>query len=58
MTRLLAAAALLAMATAPAFACEFQKSVSTDAQNRTVASQPAQDHSTPVPSRAADRKPS
>jgi hypothetical protein len=56
MTRLLAAAVVLAMAAAPAFACEFQKSVSTDMQKRTVASQP--NHSTPPPSAATDRKPS
>jgi len=34
MTRLLAAAMLLAVAAAPAFACELQKSVSSDAQKR------------------------
>jgi hypothetical protein len=55
MTRLLAAAILLTMAAAPAFACD-QKSVSTDTQKRTVASQP--DHSTPPPSATTDRKPS
>jgi hypothetical protein len=58
MIRLLTAAMLLAAAAAPAFACELEKSVSTDSQKRTVASQPANDHSAP-PSRAtADRKPS
>jgi hypothetical protein len=56
MTRLLAAAVLLTMAAAPAFACEIEKSVSTDTQKRTVASQP--DHSTPPPSATTDRKPS
>jgi hypothetical protein len=56
MTRFLAAAVLLAMAAAPAFACEFQKSVSTDPQKRTVASQ--HDHSTPPPNATTDRKPS
>ena len=56
MTRLLAAAVLLTMAAAPAFACELEKSVSTDTQKRTVASQP--DHSTPPPSATTDRKPS
>jgi hypothetical protein len=56
MTRLLAAAVVLIMAAAPAFACEFQKSVSTDTQKRTVASQ--HDHSTPPPSATTDRKPS
>jgi hypothetical protein len=57
MTRLLAAAVLLATAAAPAFACDLEKSVSTDTQKRTVASQPA-DHSTPAPSTTTDRKPS
>ncbi len=56
MTRLLAAAVLLTMAAAPVFACDLQKSVSTDVQKRTVASQP--DHSTPPPSTSTDRKPS
>ena len=56
MTRLLAAAVLFTMAGAPAFACDFQKSVSTDTQKRTVASQP--DHSSPPPSATTDRKPS
>jgi hypothetical protein len=58
MTRLFAAAMCLTVATAPAFACELQKSVSTDTQKRTVASQPASDHSTPPPRTTADRKPS
>ncbi len=58
MTRLLAAAMCLTIAAAPAFACELQKSVSTDTQKRTVASQPANDHSTPSPRTTADRKPS
>jgi hypothetical protein len=39
MTRLLAAAMLLAAA-APAFACDLEKSVSTDTQKRLVTSQP------------------
>ena len=55
MTRLSAAAALLAMAAAPAIACDFQKSVSTDMQKRSVASQPA-NHSTPTPSATSARK--
>jgi hypothetical protein len=56
MARLLAAAVLLTVAAAPAFACDWQKSASTDAQKRTVASQPAYDHSTPPSSTAASRK--
>jgi hypothetical protein len=56
MTRLLAAAVFLTVAAAPAFACELEKSVSTDTQKRTVASQPANDHSTPPPRTTADRK--
>nr|WP_294511376.1 hypothetical protein [uncultured Rhodopila sp.] len=57
MTRLLTAAVFFAVAAAPAIACEFQKSVSTDAQKRAVASQPA-GHST-VPARTAgEHKPS
>jgi len=58
MTRLLVAAMCLTVVAAPAFACELQKSVSTDTQKRTVASQPADHHSTPPPSTTADRKPS
>jgi hypothetical protein len=58
MIRLLAAAVLLTVATAPAFACDLEKSVSTDTQKRTIASQPADDHSTPPPRTTADRKPS
>jgi len=58
MTRLIAAAVLLTVAAAPAFACELQKSVSTDTQKRAIASQPAP-HQTPLPPRTtADRKPS
>ena len=56
MARLLAAAVLLTIAAAPAFACDWQKSTSNDAQQRTVASQPAYDHSTPPPNTAAGRK--
>jgi hypothetical protein len=57
MTRLLAAAVLLTAAIAPAFACDLEKSASTDAQKRTVASQPANDHSNSPPSgTAAERK--
>jgi hypothetical protein len=58
MTRLLAATVFLALAAAPAFACQWQKSASTESQTRTVASQPADDHSAPPPSGTADRKPS
>ncbi len=56
MTRLLAAAALLAVAAAPVFACDLEKSVSTDTQKRVIASQPANDHTAPPPRRTADRK--
>jgi hypothetical protein len=58
MTRLLAAAMLLTVAAAPAFACELQKSVSTDTQKRVVTSQPAGERSAPAPRSAEDRKPS
>ncbi len=58
MTRLLAAALFLTLAAAPAFACEFQKSVSTDTQKRTIASQPAHDPSPDPSSPTANRKPS
>jgi hypothetical protein len=50
MIRLLAAALLLAAATAPAFACPWNQSVSTDTQPSTVASQPADTSTTPPPS--------
>lgn len=56
MTRLLAAAVLLTAAVAPAFACELEKTAATEGQTRTVSSQPANDHSTPPPSTAAERK--
>jgi hypothetical protein len=56
MARLLAAAVLLTVAAAPAFACDWQKSTSNDTQQRTVASQPASDHSTPPPNTATGRK--
>jgi hypothetical protein len=58
MTRFLAATAFLALAAAPAFACEWQNSASTDTRTRTVASQPAADHSAPRPSTTTDRNPS
>ena len=47
MIRLLAAAAFLAFAAAPAFACDFQKSVSADTRKRAVASQPSTHSATP-----------
>jgi hypothetical protein len=56
MTRLLAAAMLLAVAAAPAFACDLQKSVSTDTQKRLVTSQPSSERSAPAPRSAEDRK--
>jgi hypothetical protein len=56
MIRLLAAGALLIVAAAPVFACELEKSVSTDSQKRVVASQPANDHTAPPPRSTADRK--
>ena len=56
MARLLAAAVLLTVAAAPAIACDWQKSTSNDTQKRTVASQPAYNHSTPAPSTASGRK--
>jgi hypothetical protein len=56
MTRLMAAAMLLIAATMPAFACDWMKSVSTDSQSSTVASQPANGQQTPPP--ATDRAPS
>jgi hypothetical protein len=46
MTRLLAAAMLLAAA-APAFACDYNKTVSTDKKPSTVASQQTNDRATP-----------
>jgi len=56
MTRLLGTAVLLTVAAVPSFACELEKSASTDTQKRTVASQPADDHSTPPPATTAERK--
>lgn len=50
MTRLLAAALLFAAsAVAPAFACNYTATTSTDNQSSTVASQPPADHPTPPP---------
>jgi hypothetical protein len=58
MTRLLTAAVILALAAAPAFACEWQKSVSTDSKASTVASQPSDDQAVPPPSTGTDHTPS
>jgi hypothetical protein len=58
MIRLLAASLFLTVSVAPAFACDYLKSVSTDSQKRTVASQPASDHSTPQKNTTEARKPS
>ncbi len=58
MTRLLAAALLLTVAAAPAFACDWNKSASTDTQSRTVASQPTDDHAAPAQGTAKTHKPS
>ena len=56
MARLLAAAVLFAVAAAPAFACEGgETSASTYMQKRTVASQPAYNHSTTSQSTPASR---
>jgi hypothetical protein len=58
MIRLMIATMFFTVAVAPAFACEMEKSVSTDTKNRSVASQPAPQQ-TPLPPRATtDRKPS
>jgi hypothetical protein len=56
MTRLLAAALLLTVAAAPAFACEWNKSVSVEKPS-TVASQPQGDQTSPPPAPSADQKP-
>jgi hypothetical protein len=60
MTRLFAAAVLLSITAAPAFACEWNQSVSTDAKPTTVAAQPAgdQNQATPPPTTPDDQKPS
>lgn len=49
MTRLLAAALILTAATAPAFACEWNKSAAAGAKPTTVAAQPADDQPAPPP---------
>ena len=57
MSRLLAAAAVLfSLNAAPAFACPWQKSVSTNSAPSTVASQPADDRGTPPPVTPTDQK--
>jgi hypothetical protein len=56
MTRLMIAAMLLTVSIAPAFACELEKSVSTDTKNRAVASQPGTQHAPPPPRTTTDRK--
>lgn len=58
MLRLLTAAAILSVAVAPAYACEWNRSVSRDDMKRTVASQPADDHAAPPASKPAPQKPS
>ena len=55
MTRLFAAVALLALATAPAFACGGNTSATTETRARIVATQPDHDTATPPP---ASHKPS
>ncbi len=55
MIRLLTAAMLLAAVAAPAFACPWNQSATTDTKPSTVASQPTDDHGTPPP--ATDQKP-
>jgi hypothetical protein len=56
MIRLLVAAMCLTFAAAPAFACDLEKSASTDTQKRAVASQPSDNHSTPQPNKTPDEK--
>jgi hypothetical protein len=58
MSRLLIAAVFVTMAAAPAFACPWSDTVSTDAKPSTVAAQPTDDHGTPPPATPADQKPS
>ncbi len=52
MIRLLIAATFLSIAAAPAFACPWTDSASTDTKPSTVASQPADDQGTPPPAPA------
>jgi opacity protein-like surface antigen len=58
MIRLLIAAVLLTAAVAPAIACEWNQTVSTDTKSKTVASQPSDDQTTPAPTPPASQKPS
>jgi hypothetical protein len=58
MIRLSIAAVFLTIAAAPAFACPYDQSVSTDTTPKTVASQPADDQGTPPPAAATSQKPS
>jgi hypothetical protein len=57
MTRLLAAALVLTLAAAPAFACEWNRSASVPHRTNTATSQPADDQGTPPPSTPTDQKP-
>jgi hypothetical protein len=52
MIRLLIAATFLSVAAAPAFACPWSDSASTDTKPSTVAAQPTDDHGTPPPAPA------
>jgi hypothetical protein len=56
MTRLFAAAMFLAVATAPAFACEWNQSAAADSKQSTVAAQPSDDQATPPPATPASQK--
>jgi hypothetical protein len=58
MTRLMIATMLLAVAVAPAFACEAEKSAATDVKSRSIASQPAPQQSPMPPRTTTDRSPS
>jgi hypothetical protein len=57
MTRLLAAALLLALAATPALACGPDMSAATDSGSSTVAARPAGDQGTPPPAPPADQRP-
>ena len=57
MIRILIAATLLSVATAPAFACSYN-STANEAKPSTVASQPTDDQGAPPPVTATDKKPS
>jgi hypothetical protein len=56
MIRLLAAALLFAGVAVPAFACDYNKSVSTETDQSTVASQPGGDHAVPANGTATARQ--